>query len=193
MNPLPRNGLLGIAFAIIICTCYYMLAAKNVTKGRESPVNTRSQSADVLKVPAGFAWERASKRELEGYASYFSSKPSRKITKIETLVAEGETVITEGYESSPGVFIFSGITPKLIKGENGESAMAIDIQTTKVTLDGTSSALLAKQYELKRDKVYLETVMGTNDRNHRLTIRADTKSDFPLIRMSAEAGVEKIK
>ena len=116
--------------------------------------------------------------------------PERVIGEAEVLVADGETVVTEGYESSPGEFVFSSLTPTVKTLADGTTGVGLEIKGFKVTVSGDVDADFEQKssriMEMKSGGAVTVTTM-TDDGIYNLSATVNL-DDLPLIRLQAKGA-----
>src|SRR5204863_1623866 len=107
----------------------------------------------ALKVRSDTDWEKVPETQLREFTSYFSKpanpkKAERVITDIETLVADGETVVTQAYEPEPGFFVFSVLTPTIEKRDGEAARVHVDAKSFRVGVSGTYQELVRQPMDM---------------------------------------------
>jgi hypothetical protein len=178
------------ALILVVGVIWFSLPPKR--NEAHSLTETRAEKhSGVLKIPS-HSWNNVSKSDLEGYAEFFSKQPNRTITEFETLVAEGETVITQGIEIEPGVFMFSDLTPRMKTGRNGSPAMFLEARTFQIDVAGENKESFSEAVELEGSETIWEISIGYEKFAHTLDIRANQNTNFPLVKMSAKSYLSQI-
>jgi hypothetical protein len=171
-------------FVLLIFGTLKYLCSKTGLVRVDSPPPGRAEP-NMLKIRRD-AWQDMSKSELEGLANFFSEKPDRTITEVETIVAEGETVITQGYESAPGAFMFSDLTSRMKTGRMGKPAMFLEARTFEVDINGKIKVYHKTSVEMEGSETIWEIGIGTDTAQHILDVRANQNTDFPMVSIKAK-------
>jgi hypothetical protein len=111
----------------------------------------------------------------------------RVIKDTALLVGDGETVVTEGYESSPGEFVFSSLKPTLKTLTDGSTVVELEAKGFKINVSGEVDA----EFE-EKSKRTMEVSSGgtvtmvtmTDDGVHNLSATVNL-DELPLIRLQA--------
>ncbi|MBE2284530.1 MAG: hypothetical protein IAE77_13825 [Prosthecobacter sp.] len=122
--------------------------ATSISGRKETARATSRVSDSPPKLNKGVHLEDLSTDELRKLAANFESKKNHLITNFDTLVAEGETVITQGYESEPGSFVFTKMTPSITRNERASAVVSVKLETVKMTMSGQQFKLADVSVEM---------------------------------------------
>lgn len=107
---------------------------------------------------------------------------------MEAIVEEGETIVTEGYESTPGVFIFTSLTPS-ITYQNGSPFVDIKVKTFKGTVTGATPSLFTLTAHV--NPTYgREVFFEADGMMHSISIGADPDPISRQVRLTINPQIE---
>ncbi len=101
----------------------------------------------AVKVPAGFAWDKLSKDELNDFAGLFPKDQTRNKFAMDTLVNSGESVVTSVYEGG-GEFAITELTPVIKQNGQGESYVEVGVLTRGIAPSGDQRTIAATTLKL---------------------------------------------
>lgn len=168
---------------------------RSLSEGEEKPFTASLVQTlkPTPKKPAALFSREAQPNEQAKLDTLFGEHGKRRtISKEEILVAEGETVITEGYEAAPGEFVYSSLCPRIDLSEGGAQVVRLEVVTYKITVGGGYDVL--QEFSMDADpKTIYERGLFTDERVHRLNLRAKIDEPSSKIRMSAFGESSEMK
>lgn len=109
----------------------YLTAEPPATVAAPAPATPVPQAVTAAETPA------PSPQEITPDAVPYQATGPRVISDYENLVAEGETVITQGYfDTYRGMFVFHTFTPTLETQANGQTVVHVQAENFNVGLNG---------------------------------------------------------
>ncbi|MDF1659362.1 MAG: hypothetical protein P1U58_17230 [Verrucomicrobiales bacterium] len=124
-------------FAIVVVA---ILLIMNFPTKLPIPVANEAPAALTLPVvPQGIDWGDQNEESLKEWENQLSEllEPGSNAVKFSAVVADGETLVSEVIEKSPGVFHLTTLTPTLTFSENtGEKTITIKSERLAMTLGG---------------------------------------------------------
>lgn len=145
----------------------------------------------ALKVPRDFKWTDLNPEELRELSSWFDDKKDRRISKLETLLSDGETVITEGCEFAPGEFVFCTVNASLRTLKDGTEGVHLELTRFKASIAGELQTLNTHSEDINA-KTHYDWGIITDEAFHILSIRARPDALPATIRLSARDSSEPI-
>ncbi|MDB6139588.1 MAG: hypothetical protein JWO94_2660 [Verrucomicrobiaceae bacterium] len=137
----------------------------------------------VFKVPSDMEWSSLSKSDMRDIANQVNGPKKLVNSDFETLVKLGESVVTEGDEPSPGIFVFSTLTPTLTIREDGSKVVQVNLATTQTDINGNSRVVSGRDIPMQPNGSR-DIIIISNGRTFNITLSAiPDKSDHRVIRM----------
>lgn len=170
---------ISLLLLLLVASCGAIFLSLRLSKmplpSKEKPAGTLGEAATPRRAPVVLPKDRSlrsySSQELQALVEQLAQNKrdeNREFTtsEAEYLVGSGETIATDGYETEPGVFVFSTMT-LLVTGSASEPKVAIKLNRAKLTVSGEYSALVDDEAEIHSGRGY----GATNDR-YSLYLRA---------------------
>lgn len=108
----------------------------------------------------------------------------------ETLVEDGETVVTEGYESEPGIFVFTTLTPTRRVSQEGKPVVNVVGNSFQVGLDGGYAEIASFDHDLQPRGVYTRAKID-DEMVYSVNVSADADAGSSKIRMKASGSAAR--
>ncbi len=97
-------------------------------------------------VPADTQWDDKSESDLREWEAEIEElfEPGSNAVRFSAVVGEGETLVTEVIEKSPGIFHLTTLTPsRTVSDDTGEETITIRSERLEMTLDGGLDKMIA--------------------------------------------------
>ncbi|NNE92369.1 MAG: hypothetical protein HKN23_12035 [Verrucomicrobiales bacterium] len=144
---------------------------------------------DLPTVEADYDFEDAPEAELRDLVNQLTPEtPSenRRILSFDSIVSEGESLLTEGYEKEPGVFVFTSLTPRLERLDSGKDVVRISMKHFTADVSGNNETLSAPEVVAAPGSM-VSVQVGTSESAYSLILQVNTEPDANGFRLR---GVE---
>lgn len=175
-----------ILFGIVsLGACFLLLPSRAIKPPLEHPVPKKAVA------PPTFSGEPETQnlqgQDFQEWINYFEEQNLRG-GSMEAVVKEGETIVTEGYETTPGVFIFTSLTPS-ITYDNGIPFVDIKVKTFKGTVTGATPSLFTLTAHVN-PKYGREVFFETDGMMHSISIGAEPDPLSRQVRLTVKSQIE---
>lgn len=173
--------LAGVLCVALLTRCWFRRPPDNAPVSRTVP--------NLFK---GVSLKGLPQDELRKLAAPFKSKKDHTISEFDTIVMDGETVLTQGYESAPGAFIFSTMTPEIAPQPDGSTKVRVRMNTVQFSVTGESKTIHNLDFTVAPDRSKNIFVL-TEGQFHMLSLFAKPDASAPMaIRMRAVESAAKL-
>lgn len=108
------------------------------------------------------------------------------------MVADKETVLTQGYESTSGVFVFSSITPTWKKNNAGKDVVQVEVKTFNFSVGGDYKVLNSSKQEVVPGKNQ-DFISMSRAGIHTVHLDVGKNNMYPMINIKAKEYINPIK
>lgn len=123
-----------------------------LTESPESPRKISPHSGSPVILPKDRSLKSYSGDDLLALFNEFNTganenaNKERDVRSAEYIVDSGDTVVTDGYETAPGVYVFSTITFR-VSGSSSEPKIAFNLNRARLSLSGEYTDLVNDESE----------------------------------------------
>ena len=121
--------------------CWVMWPGRSSKPPADINPGTGKDMDKTVKMSADHDWSSLSESSMREMTHQLDHSRKLVNSDFDALVKIGESVVTSGHEPSPGVFVFSTLTPTIATSQNGSPTVQVTIETTQIDIEGKVKAL----------------------------------------------------
>ncbi len=122
--------------------------SRPVVSKKPLPKRVAIKKEGVVTVASSYSWDKVTEEELREFTSLFEVRPVRKNFVLEIDVEPGETILTDAFETRPGEYFLSRLTPTLARSPDGSTVVMMKVESFTVTLTGESKDRISNTKEM---------------------------------------------
>lgn len=139
-----------------------------------------------VKVAGDKDWQNTSEAELREFTSLFGKTVPTSFN-MEARLKPGEALLADAFEASPGVFVFSKITPMRKILDDGSPVIEATLDCFSISLKGEHRQILHRISDLKPRGIYTNAAL-TDHGVYSITASADSGYEGGEILLKASGG-----
>jgi hypothetical protein len=172
--------------AALLCWLFTRQGASVVQPAAALTSPSTSSKHKVVKVNGNKDWQNTSEAELREFTSLFGKTVPTSFN-MEARLQPGEALLADAFEASPGVFVFSKITPMRKTLDDGSSVIEASLECFSISLAGEHRQIMHRISDLKPRGVYTNAAL-TDHGVYSITASADSGYEGGEILLKASGG-----
>ena len=134
-------GLIVVAVAALAAVWWTMRPDPPVEK--PGNVNDSPPKKKAFKVRSDLDWSSVSEEEMREFSDAFGGAKSPRNFDMDTVIMPGESVLAEVYESVPGEYVFTKLTPAVQTLADGTRTVEFAVDSFRISALGKEQRILA--------------------------------------------------